>query len=189
MILGGQDVEVEPLLRADLGDLLDVGGARRRHDGLALEIVDGLQVGGLLRHEAVGGDEMGDGEGDLLLPLEIVGGRAAFEIDGAVGHQRDARGRGDRIELGVELVELELALHRDRRSWRRGPWRSRRPAAGRRNRKTAPTTSRCPSVIAPVSLIFFSVPVSSWARAGAAPRDVARSAESSLRCIAVSAVS
>jgi len=29
------------------------------------------------------------GVGDLLLSLDIVGGRAAFEIDGAVGEQRD----------------------------------------------------------------------------------------------------
>jgi hypothetical protein len=59
----------------------------------------------------VGGDEMGNGEGDLLLPLEIVGGRAAFEVDGAVRHQRDAGRRGDRVELDVELRKLELALH------------------------------------------------------------------------------
>ena len=71
-----------------------------------------LQVGRLLRDEAVGGDEMGDGEGDLLLPLEIVGGRAAFQIDRAVRHQRDARGGGHRVELDLELVELELLLHR-----------------------------------------------------------------------------
>jgi hypothetical protein len=40
-------MEVETLLRAYLGDLLDVGGARRRlATVLPLEIVDRLQVGG-----------------------------------------------------------------------------------------------------------------------------------------------
>ena len=48
---------------------------------------------------------------DLLLAVGIVGGRAAFEVDGAVGHQRDAGRRGHRIELDLELVELELLLH------------------------------------------------------------------------------
>ena len=71
-----------------------------------------LDVGRLLRHEAVGGDEVGDGEGDLLLALEVVGGRAAFEVDRAVRDQRNARGGGHRVELDVELGELELPLHR-----------------------------------------------------------------------------
>ena len=34
-----------------------------------LEVVHGLKVGRFLRHECIGGDEMGDGEGDLLLAL------------------------------------------------------------------------------------------------------------------------
>src|SRR5882757_7867929 len=51
------------------------------------------------------------GEGDLLLPFDIVGGRAAFQVDGAVRQQRDAGRRRHRIELDLELVELELFLH------------------------------------------------------------------------------
>src|SRR6185436_2307364 len=47
------DVEAEILLRADLGDLLDVGGAGRRDDGFALEIVDRLEVRRLFRNEPV----------------------------------------------------------------------------------------------------------------------------------------
>ena len=93
------------------GELLDIGGAGGRDHRLALEVVDRLDVARLLEHVAAGGEEMGVGEGDLLLPLGIVGGRAAFEIDGAVRHQRNARRRGHRIELDLELVELELLLH------------------------------------------------------------------------------
>ena len=55
---------------------------------------------------------MGDGEGNLLLPLEIVGGRAAFEVDGAVRDQRDARGGGDRLQFNVELRKFEVRFHR-----------------------------------------------------------------------------
>jgi hypothetical protein len=57
---------------------------------------------------------MGDGEADLLLPLKIIGGRAAFQIDRAVRHQRDARRGGDGVEFDLKLVELELFLHRIR---------------------------------------------------------------------------
>jgi hypothetical protein len=50
-------------------------------------------------------------ERDLLLAVEVVGGRPAFEVNGAVGDERDARRGGDRCELDVELVELEFLLH------------------------------------------------------------------------------
>jgi hypothetical protein len=47
---------------------------------------------------------------DLLLALEIVGGRAAFDVDRAVLHQRDAVGRGDGHQFGVDLGQLEFSL-------------------------------------------------------------------------------
>ena len=65
----------------------------------------------VLEDVAAGGQIVGVGEGDLLLALGVVGGRAAFEVDGAVGHQGDAGRRGHRVELDLELVELELLLH------------------------------------------------------------------------------
>jgi hypothetical protein len=84
-------------LRVDLRDLLDVGRAGSRDDGLAFEVIDRLELRRKLRDEAVGGDKMRDGEGYLLLAVEIVGGGAAFEINRAICHQRNARRRGDRI--------------------------------------------------------------------------------------------
>src|SRR3954471_4653754 len=45
--------------------------------------------------------------GDLVRAFDIVGGRTAFEIDGAVGKQRDAGRRRPRVELDLELVELD----------------------------------------------------------------------------------
>ena len=57
---------------------------------ICYKIVDRVEVARLLGHEAACGQEMRVGEGDLLLPLGIVGGRAALDIDGSVGHQRDA---------------------------------------------------------------------------------------------------
>ena len=111
MILGVEDIHPEILLRVDLGDLLDVGRARGRHDGLALEVIDRLEADGFLRHEPVGGDEMRDRERHLLLPLEIVRGRAAFQIDRSVGDQRNAHRRCHRVEVHLELVQPQLLLH------------------------------------------------------------------------------
>ncbi len=95
-----------------LGDLLDVGRAGRRHDGLAFKIVERFEVSRLFRHEAIGGHEVGDRERDLFLPLEVVGGRAALKVDRAVCHQRNAGGRGDGLQLDLEFAELEVRLHR-----------------------------------------------------------------------------
>ena len=80
-------------------------------DGLALEIVDLVDVARLLGDVAAGGEEVGVGEPHLLLALGVVGGGAALQIDGAVGHQRNAGGRRDRVELHLELGELQLLLH------------------------------------------------------------------------------
>ena len=89
--VGRDDVHAEVLRGVDLGDLLDVGRARGRDDRLALEVVERLDVRRLLGDPAVGGHEVRDREADLLLALEVVGGRAALEVDGAVG---DAAGCG-----------------------------------------------------------------------------------------------
>ena len=71
-----------------------------------------VELGGLLGDEAGGGQEVGVGEGDLLLTVGVVRGRTAFEVDGAVGDQRDAGRRGDRVELDLELRQLQVRLHR-----------------------------------------------------------------------------
>src|SRR5262245_19333379 len=54
---------------------------------------------------------MRDRERHLLLSLEIIGGRTAFEVHGAVRDQRDTRRRSDRVELGFERGEFERAFH------------------------------------------------------------------------------
>jgi hypothetical protein len=112
MAVGRDDVHAELLLGVDLGDLLDVGGAGGRDDGLALEIGQLADLGRALRDEAVGGDEVRGGEPDLLLARQIVGGRAALQVDGAVRHQRDAVGRGDQLVVDLEVRHLQLVLHR-----------------------------------------------------------------------------
>jgi hypothetical protein len=54
-------------------------------------------------------DEDGGREADLFLTFEVVGGRAAFDVDRAVLDQRDAVGRGDRHQAGVDLGQLQLS--------------------------------------------------------------------------------
>src|SRR5262245_49484810 len=55
---------------------------------------------------------MGNGEGNLLLPLEIVGRRAALKIGSAVCQKRNAGGGGYWLQLDLEFAELEVLLHR-----------------------------------------------------------------------------
>jgi len=43
---------------------------------------------------------------------QVVRRRAAFEVDRAVRHQRDAFAEGHELVLDVELGHLELGLHR-----------------------------------------------------------------------------
>ena len=112
MLLGGEDVEIEALLSVDFDDLPDVGRSRQGNDGFAPKILDRVEMGGLLGHEAVRCNKMRDGEGNLLLPLKVISSRAAFEIDRAVGDQRNAGGRSHRIELHLQLGKLELTLDR-----------------------------------------------------------------------------
>ena len=111
MILGRDDVDVQIARGVGFGELLDVGGAGGGDHRLALEIVDRVDLAGLLRDVAARGQKMRVGERDLLLALGIVGGRTAFEVNGAVGKQRNPGRRGHRIELDLELAELEFVLH------------------------------------------------------------------------------
>ena len=66
----------------------------------------------LLRDPAVGGDEVRDREPDLLLARDVVGGRAALQVDGAVRHQRDAVGRGDQLVVDLDRRHLQLGFDR-----------------------------------------------------------------------------
>ena len=100
-VIGSEAYTVEPY-----------GIMLRREDPAFKKVVDGLEVPGLLADEPVCGHEVGDRERYLLLPLEVVGGRAALEIDGPVRHQRNARRRGDRIQLHLQIRHLEIGLHR-----------------------------------------------------------------------------
>jgi len=102
------DVHADIELLVDALHHLLVGRPRRHGHDLALEVLVGADAGATLDHELGAGHEDQRREGDLLLALDIVGGRSAFEIDGAVRQQRDARRGRYRVELDRELVELEF---------------------------------------------------------------------------------
>src|SRR4029077_16199166 len=87
-------------------------GAGGRDHGLALKVLELVELAGLFRHEAVGRDEMGDREGDLFWPLEFFGSGAAFKIDRAIRDEWNTRGGGNRLQFDVELGELKICLHR-----------------------------------------------------------------------------
>ncbi len=161
-VLGIHHGDAERTGSVGLVELRDVGRARDRDDGLALEVVDLIELQRLLGHEAACREEMRVGEGHLLLTIGVVGRRAAFEIDGAVRHQRNAAGRGDDALIDLELVQLELGLdliddlHADVDCVADDLLLVVDVAEGH-------GTVAIPSVIAPVSLIFFSVPLNSCA--------------------------
>ena len=110
MVFGGGDVHAEVARTVEFGDLLDVGGAGSRDQGLALHVVKLGDVRRLLGDQAVGGDESGRRERHLFLAVQVVGGRAALQINRAIGHQWNARGGGDRVEIDFQIRHFELGL-------------------------------------------------------------------------------
>ena len=88
------------------------GGAGGGHHVLAGEVGEILDAGILLGHQAGADDEDGVGKGGLAGALGVVGGGAAFDVDGAVLDQRDAVLGGDRRELDGEGRELEFGFDR-----------------------------------------------------------------------------
>jgi hypothetical protein len=57
-------------------------------------------------------DEVGRTERHLLLALDRIRRRAALHVDGSVLHQRNAVGRGDRLQVDLEIGQLEVGLDR-----------------------------------------------------------------------------
>src|SRR5207253_3887923 len=55
--------------------------------------------------------EDADGEVNLLLTFEVVGGGAAFHVHGAVLHQRDTGLRGDQVVLDVEVRHVQVFFY------------------------------------------------------------------------------
>ena len=104
VILHTQDLDV---LDAELFDaFLDrafVGGALRQSDRLSGQIFDFLDPGALFGEDFGAGDEGRVGVVDLLLTGQVVGGRAAFDVDVAVCDERNAGLRRDRNELDIEF--------------------------------------------------------------------------------------
>ena len=83
------------------------GGER---NGLAVEVVNRLDAARLPDGCGDLNAEVAHREGSFLLTLQRIGGRAAFDIDGAVLDERDAVGRSDRLILDVKLREAEFLL-------------------------------------------------------------------------------
>ena len=108
MILSGNNIKVEIPLRSDLGDLLYIGSSRGRHDRFTFEVVHCFEVLRFFRYEAVGGDEMCDGERNLFLSFKIICCRAALEIDSAVGDEWNAGSRSNWIEFDFELLHFQF---------------------------------------------------------------------------------
>ncbi len=112
MVIGRNDVDAQILLHVELGDELERRGAGCRDDRLAAQVFERFEAAGNLAHETRRNHVVGDREADLGLTVGGVRRRTAFEVDGAVGQERNA-GRGrDGDELNVEFVHPEMSLYR-----------------------------------------------------------------------------
>ena len=110
MVLRAGDLDAELLLLVQLAQESLGRGPRGDHRVLSRQVGDILDAAVLARQQPRPDDEDGVGERDLLLPLEIVRGRAALDVDGAVLHQRNAVLRRHRLPLDVELGQAQLLL-------------------------------------------------------------------------------
>ena len=67
-----------------------IGGAKCQSDALAIHILEFFDARPLFHPQLGAGDEGDVQVIDLLGPGQVIGGGAAFHIDGAVGQERDA---------------------------------------------------------------------------------------------------
>src|SRR5207248_4739604 len=112
VVLRARDLDTELLLLVQLAQEALGSGARGDDRVLSLQVGEVLDAAVLACEQTGTHDENRIGERDLLLPLEVVGRRAALDVHRAVLHQRDAVLRSDRDELHLQVRELQLALRR-----------------------------------------------------------------------------
>ncbi|MNN34409.1 hypothetical protein D3C81_1482150 [compost metagenome] len=111
MVLGRDDVHAHLLVGVHRLEQALGGGAGGGHHVLALQVGEVGDAGSLPGQQAGAHFEDADGEVDLLLALDVVGGGTALEVHGAVLHQRDAGLRGDQVVADFQLRHAELLLH------------------------------------------------------------------------------
>ena len=110
MVLGNGDIHAQVFFLVQYRHLLDGRGAGRGHQRLAAQVFQRLDVRTFLGQDAVADHEHGRRKGDLLLAFQVVGGRAALEVDGAIGHQRNPVGRSDRAHHHFEFTQTQVFL-------------------------------------------------------------------------------
>ena len=109
MVLAQGGRELQPLVLIELVQELGGVGPRRNGDGLALQVVGGSDAVVGAGQPFKLGYEGRDRERNLLLAGELVGRRAALDVDRAVGDQGQARCRRP-LPLG-KLRDGDAARH------------------------------------------------------------------------------
>ncbi|MNF64937.1 hypothetical protein D3C84_466830 [compost metagenome] len=112
MVLGRDDVHAHLLVGVHALEQAFGGGAGGGHHVLALEVGEVGDARGLPGQQAGAHLEDAHREIHLLLALDVVGGGAALQVDGAVLHQRDARLRGHQVVAHLQLGQRQLLLDR-----------------------------------------------------------------------------
>ena len=110
MVLAIHLLEVDATRTLVLAQGLHRSGAGGGRHALAVEVLDGGDARIGLHHHAHFFHVGGHSEGHVFLTRSIVGGGAALQIHGAVGHQGHAVLRGDGLVLDVQLGQAQLLL-------------------------------------------------------------------------------
>ncbi|KAG1255160.1 hypothetical protein G6F68_010507 [Rhizopus microsporus] len=105
-ILRGRHGDAQVALGVQAGNQAEGLAASLGRDGLAAERfqVVGIHAAVLARHQHHLSHEGRGRERHQLVAVQVIGGVAAFQVDGAVGQQRDTRGRGRRVVAHISTV-------------------------------------------------------------------------------------
>lgn len=86
------------------------GGPGGDDDRFILQVREIFDRAAFLHQQTGADDEDSIGEGRLFLALEVVGGRAALEIKGAILQQRNTILRGDRDQFDLQIGFVQFFL-------------------------------------------------------------------------------
>ena len=112
MVFGGNDVHTGLVFIVVLFQQTLGSGTRSGHHRFAFQIGKVFNASGFVYQQTGADYEEVVGELNLFLALKVVGGGAAFKVDGAVYHQRDAVLRSHQVIAHFQIRHIEFFFHR-----------------------------------------------------------------------------
>ena len=112
MVFRADDAHIHFLLVVQLMQQHFRGGTGCDDHGFAFQVGEIFDVAAFFHQQARADNENGVGERRLFLALEVIGGRTALEVVGAVLQQRNTVLRGDRDHLNLQIRLVQLRFNR-----------------------------------------------------------------------------